>query len=110
MAGPRFLDRVRPAIRTRPYSYRTEPAYVHWTRRFVLFHGRHPEEMGKREVEALLTHLAVEQRVAPSAKNQALSLVLFGCKAVLEREPRPQQRADDHDPYLSGAARWFRGS
>jgi hypothetical protein len=33
----RLLDRVRHAIRTLPYSYRTEQAYVDWTRRFILF-------------------------------------------------------------------------
>lgn len=32
-AGPRLLDRVREAIRTRHYSYRTEEAYVGWIRR-----------------------------------------------------------------------------
>jgi integron integrase len=87
MAGPRLLDRVRAAIRTRQYSYRTEQAYVHWIRRFILFHGRrHPRDMGKRELEAFLTHLAVERHVSPSTQNQALSAVLFLYKAVLERE------------------------
>ncbi|MBI1873014.1 MAG: phage integrase N-terminal SAM-like domain-containing protein, partial [Acidobacteria bacterium] len=33
---PRLLDRVRDAIRTRHYSRRTEEAYVHWIRRYIL--------------------------------------------------------------------------
>jgi integrase len=33
MTQPRLLDRVRAAIRTRHYSYRTEQAYVLWMRR-----------------------------------------------------------------------------
>lgn len=87
MAGSRLLDRVRAAIRTRQYSYRTEQAYVHWIRRFILFHDRrHPDVMGKREVEAFLTHLAVERHVSASTQNQALSAILFLYKAVLERE------------------------
>jgi site-specific recombinase XerD len=82
-----LLDRVRAAIRTRGYSIRTEQAYVDWIRRFILFHGkRHPEEMGKPEVEAFLTHLAVTRNVAPSTQNQALSAVLFLYRSVLERE------------------------
>jgi hypothetical protein len=57
--GPRLLDRVRQAIRTRHYSRCTEKAYVTWIRRFIHFHGvRHPKEMGSAEVAAYLTHLA----------------------------------------------------
>jgi site-specific recombinase XerD len=75
---PRLLDRVRAAIRTKGYSIRTEQAYVDWIRRFILFHNkRHPDEMGKSEVEAFLTHLAVNRDVAPSTQNQALSALLF---------------------------------
>jgi hypothetical protein len=33
MTQPRLLDRVRAAIRTRHFSYRTEQAYVLWMRR-----------------------------------------------------------------------------
>ena len=50
---PRLLDLVRTQIRLRHYSIRTEAQYVHWVKRFVLFHGkRHPREMGAAEVEA----------------------------------------------------------
>ena len=74
----RLLDVVRDAIRTRHYSIRTEEAYVNWVRRLILFHGkRHPKEIGGREVEAFLTHLAVEGHVSASTQNQALSALLF---------------------------------
>ena len=40
----------------------TEKAYLSWVRRFILFHDkRHPAKMGKEEVEAFLTHLAVNR-------------------------------------------------
>jgi hypothetical protein len=43
-------------------------------RRFILHHGkRHPKEMGRTEVEAFLTHLAVHAKVAASTQNQAKS-------------------------------------
>lgn len=35
---PRLLDRMRFTLRAKHYSYRTEQAYVHWVRRFILFH------------------------------------------------------------------------
>jgi len=63
----RLLDVVRDAIRTKHYSIRTEEAYVNWVRRFILFHGkRHPKDMGGPEIEAFLTHLAVEGHVSAS--------------------------------------------
>jgi hypothetical protein len=44
---PRLLDRVRDRLRVKHYSYRTEQSYVHWIKRFILFHGkRHPADMG----------------------------------------------------------------
>ncbi len=47
-AGPKLLTRVREAIRVRHMSPKTEKAYVHWIRQFILFHGkRHPQEMAR---------------------------------------------------------------
>ncbi|MEW8087564.1 MAG: site-specific integrase [Candidatus Thiodiazotropha endolucinida] len=64
---PRLLGRVRAAIRTKHYSIRTEQAYADCIRRFILFHNKHhPVEMAKAEIEAFLTHLAVNRNVAPS--------------------------------------------
>ena len=81
---PRLLDRVRHAIETRHYSRRTEKAYVHWTKRYIFFHGkRHPAEMGAAEVAAFLTSLAVQGKVAASTQNQALSALLFLYREVL---------------------------
>jgi site-specific recombinase XerD len=82
-----LLDRLREAIRVRHYSIRTEQAYVQWVRRFIFFHNkRHPNEMGRPEIEAFLTHLAVEGRVAAATQNQALNALVFLYKEVLKRE------------------------
>jgi hypothetical protein len=42
--------------------------------------------MGSVEVNAYLTHLAVEGRVSASTQNQALSALLFLYREVLERD------------------------
>jgi len=42
--------------------------------------------MGAREVDAFLSHLAVEGRVSASTQNQARSALLFLYKEVLETE------------------------
>ncbi len=52
----------------------------------ILFHDkRHPSEMGGAEVNAFFTHLAVEQHVAASTQNQALSAILFLYREVLQQ-------------------------
>jgi integron integrase len=82
----KLLDQVRDAIRLKHYSIRTEEAYVDWIRRFILFHDkRHPREMAGPDIEAFLTHLAVEKHVAASTQNQALSALLFLYREVLNQ-------------------------
>ena len=84
---PKLLDRVRHAIRVRHYSRRTEEAYVHWIRRYIVFHGKaHPSTLGASEISAFLTWLAVRQRVSASTQNQALSALLFLHRDVLGME------------------------
>ncbi|HKZ82741.1 MAG TPA: integron integrase [Anaerolineae bacterium] len=83
----KLLDQVRDVLRLKHYSIRTEDSYVDWIRRFILFHKkRHPKDMGRAEVEAFLTHLAVEGNVAASTQNQALSALLFLYHEVLKVE------------------------
>jgi integron integrase len=96
----KLLDQVREAMRLKHYAYRTEETYVQWIRRYILFHNkRHPKEMGRPEIEAFLTDLAVNQQVAASTQNQALNAVLFlyhkvlgieivGINAVRANQPR----------------------
>lgn len=84
---PRLLDAVREAIRARHLSPRTEEAYVHWIRRFIVHHGkRHPRELGAAEVKAFLADLAVRQRMSASTSNQALSALLFLYRHVVVKD------------------------
>jgi integron integrase len=76
---------VRAELRVRHYSPRTEDAYVHWVRRFVLFHGkRHPAALGGSEIAAFLSHLAGPEQVAASTQNQALNALVFLYRHVLQ--------------------------
>jgi integron integrase len=84
---PRLLDRLRGAIRRLHYSRRTEEAYIHWTKRFIYYHGkRHPSELGEVAVTAFLNHLATDRKVAAATQNQALSALLFLYKETLGME------------------------
>jgi integron integrase len=84
---PKLLDEVRNVTRLRHLSLKTEKAYVHYIRQFILFHNkRHPLEMGSDEVRDYLTHLAVSQHVAASTQNTAFCAILFLYRQVLRRE------------------------
>jgi integron integrase len=83
-----LLNQLLDRVRTKGYSPRTGEAYATWVKRFIFFHGkRHPRDLGKAEIEAFLTDLAVNQHVAPSTQNQALSALLFLYKEVLDLPP-----------------------
>ncbi|MCS7167520.1 MAG: integron integrase [Gemmatales bacterium] len=83
-----MFDLTRHACRVRHYSLRTEEAYVHWIRRFILFHGRrHSLEMAAAEINRFLTHLAVDGNVSASTQNQTFSALLFLYGSVLEVGP-----------------------
>jgi integron integrase len=84
--GPRLLDRLRRTCRLRHFSPRTEDAYCHWTRRFIVHHQmRHPETLGAAEVATFLTALADQEHVSASTQNQALCALVFLYAHVLQR-------------------------
>ncbi len=86
----RFMEVVRRLLREHRYSRRTEEAYVHWIRRYIVFNGRrHPAELGPDAVQRFLSDLAVRQQVAASTQNQALAALLFLYERVL-KSPLPR--------------------
>ena len=84
------METVRRALRERRYSRRTEEAYVHWIRRFIVANDRrHPSDLGADEVRGFLSRLAVEERVSVSTQNQALSALAFLYAHVVRRPLAP---------------------
>lgn len=85
--SPKLLDQVRAVLQVQHYAIRTETAYLNWIRRYILFHQkRHPSDMNTPEIEAFITHLAVEEHVSASTQNQALAAILFLYHSVLQHE------------------------
>ena len=65
----KLLDVVRDKVRLKHYSLSTEKTYIHWIKRYIFYHNKkHPVEMAKPEIEAFLTHLAVERKVLPTTR------------------------------------------
>jgi len=81
----RLMDQVREVLRYHHYGRKTELAYVRWIKGYIYFHNKqHPKDMGKHEIEAFLSDLAVRQNVAASTQNQAFNALLFLYKQVLD--------------------------
>lgn len=81
----RLIDQVREVLRYHHYAIRTEDAYVKWIVAFIRFHGRkHPQDLGKRDIEAFLSDLAVNKNCAQSTQSQALNAIVFLYKQVLD--------------------------
>ena len=82
----RLMDQVRQVLRYHHYAYRTEQTYCDWILRYIRFHGAktHPKYMGKKEIEAFLSHLAVNRNVAAATQRLALNATVFLYKQVLD--------------------------
>ena len=65
--SPKLLDQIRNKLRVKHYAIRTEEQYLHWIKRYILFHGkRHPKDMGAAQIEAFLSNLAEAEKVSAS--------------------------------------------
>ena len=83
----KLMDQVRQVLRYHHYAYRTEQTYCDWIVRYIRFFGakQHPKDMGKKEIEAFLSHLATEGKVAAATQRQALNAIIFLYKRVLDQ-------------------------
>jgi len=81
----KLLNQVKLKLQFKHYSPKTIESYMMWIKRFILFHKKkHPKEMGKIEIEAFLSHLAQERKIAASTQNQAFNALIFLYNQVLE--------------------------
>jgi len=58
-------------MRYHHYAYRTEKTYSDWILRYIKFHGgkTYPKNMGKKEIEVFLSHLATQGKVSASTQR-----------------------------------------
>jgi integron integrase len=87
MPKPKLLDQVREVCRLKHFSIRTEHSYVHWIKRFILFHNkRHPLDMSHQEIRSFISDLATQRQVSASTQTQALCALLFLYRDVLKTD------------------------
>jgi integron integrase len=82
----KLMDQVRETLRYYHYARSTEKTYCQWILQFICFYDkkRHPKDMGSREVENFLSHLASVKKVAASTQRQALNALVFLYRDVLQ--------------------------
>jgi integron integrase len=80
-----LLGVLRERLRAKHYSPRTIEAYSMWVRRYIRFHGgRHPRDLGTRDLRDYLSHLASVEGVSASTQNQALAAIRCLYEEVFE--------------------------
>jgi site-specific recombinase XerD len=78
MSSSPFLNAISQAMRQKGYALKTEKTYLHWIKRFIIFHGKqHPKDMGADEVRAFLSYLANQHHVATGTQKIALNALAF---------------------------------
>lgn len=86
MAESPFLGSIKEYMLVRRYSRRTVQSYLHWIKRYILFHGKaHPERLSEAHVEQFLTHLAVDRHVSASTQAIVLNALAFLYNQFLQR-------------------------
>jgi integron integrase len=84
----KLMDQVRQVLRYHHYAITTERTYVQWIVRFIRhFDTRlHPRDMGAKEIESFLSHLATREMVSAATQRQALNAIVFLYKHILNIE------------------------
>lgn len=84
----KLKERMLAITKRRNNSYNTFKIYWHWCAQYITFckqgdEWMHPADCGAAEIEAFLSHLAVDRNVSPTTQNQALSGILYLYRHVL---------------------------
>ncbi|MGB5687044.1 MAG: integron integrase [Candidatus Electrothrix sp.] len=82
----KLMEQVHEVLRYHHYAYKTEQTYSQWILRYIHFFECkiHPAELGARDVERFLSHLAVERKVSASTQRQALNALVFLYRDVFD--------------------------
>jgi len=69
-----LFDQLRRHMRDGGYTWKTEKTYLHWIRRFILFHGKqHPARLSGRHINEFLSYRANEGGCSPAEQGLALN-------------------------------------
>lgn len=65
-------------MRDQGYAWQTEKTYIHWIRRFILFHGKkHPKDLSATHINQYLSHLANDRQCSPATQRIVLNALVY---------------------------------
>lgn len=80
------MEECRAAMRCRHLAYRTEKSYLHWIKRFIVFHSKqHPSILIEQAVIQNMIYIAVFRCYSPGTQSQALCALVFLYRHLLHR-------------------------
>lgn len=86
----KFTHQIRRHMRASGYAYQTEKTYVHWIKRYILFHNkRHPTKLREQHIEQFLEDLGTNKHCSPATQRIALNALIYLYKRFLGRELQP---------------------
>ncbi|MGR8981530.1 MAG: phage integrase N-terminal SAM-like domain-containing protein [Gammaproteobacteria bacterium] len=90
-----LLDEVSRIMRLKHYSIHTERTYRDWIRQFVKFHRMSERNDlfvdSEAKIEAFLSYLASDRRVAAATQNQAMNALVFLYKQITVRSGKGEK-------------------
>jgi hypothetical protein len=97
---PKLLERLWQALVARRYRAETVGRFSEWNRQFILFHGkRHPETMGRDEIEQRRIHFAalVAREAAAADDAMHVRMMAVSSDGTCEMSQQPVYRARQKD-------------
>lgn len=93
-------DRMEQDLILRGLSLSTRRNYLLYCRKFAIYHGRSPEELGEREIRQYLVHRIQSEQISYATYRQIVAALKFLYTVTLarpwevERVPFPRPRQD----------------
>jgi integron integrase len=81
-----FLTHINERMQMKRYAKRTSESYIYWIKAYIIFNKKkHPKYCFNKEVEAFLSYLSNNKKVAPKTQALALNALSFLYKDILEK-------------------------
>jgi integrase-like protein len=98
--SPKLLDRLRAALQARQFVPGTVARFVEWNRRYILFHKlRHPQSMGRDEIDQFLGDLA-RRGYGAAVQAEARRALTFLYRELLQKGNRLAGRGPAESAHL----------
>jgi integrase/recombinase XerD len=82
----RLQDQMKMDMELKNLSIRTRDTYLGCVRKFALYYGKSPNQMGRSEIRDYLHYLLKEKKASQSAVNQTYSALKFLYQTTLRRQ------------------------